>query len=853
VSVSERVYRWLLRSYPREFRDEYGEEMVLLFRERCGEARLRSWLQAAGDLLFHAPKEHWGMLQQDVRYALRTWRRAPAVPAIAVTALTLGMGANLAVFSVTNAVLLQPLPVREPGRVVVVQETRAGAGVASGGASFPNYLSWKEGSRSLDLAAYSGQALTWTDGPQPERLEAIAATASFLDVAGGSLQRGRWFTEDEAQSGQPGVVVLSNRLWRQRFGADRGILGRSLILNSAPYTVIGIASPRFSVPSEPDLWVPQLGDPSPARRAIRYLSVVGRLKQDFTLAQAREEMSSVALTLEQEFPDANRDFRISLISLAKSIIPRDIRTALMVLQFAAGLVLLIACANVANVLLSRAVARRREIALRTALGAGAARITRQLLTESVLLSTAGAVLGLLLSAVIMASARSNLAGIVPRIEDLALDLTVAAFALGLIMLTAIGFGFAPVWHMSARPDAGLFQATGRDDRAPARARSRTVLVVTQVALTTMLVVGAALLMQSLIRLQRVPLGMNPESVATAKLSLRRAKLPDGTAIGGFLSRLTSALESTPGITAAGISSAIPLSPGAHTMTRFSADSGDFLHGQWRLVDAGYFRTFQIPLIRGRLFGPGDSGESPRVFVISQEAARALYGDENAVGRRLRLENGNTGEIVGVVADVRMRDLGESPERVVYFPPSQFGFFPQFNVVVRSDGRFDRTSAVIRDRLKDLDPALAAYDVQSMQHWIDRNAALMRIRTVLITSLGALALLLGVIGVYGTMSYLVAQRTREFGIRIALGARPQILPITVAAQGMGPIVAGIGLGLAAAAALVDRLRDLLFQVEARDPATFTSVAVLVCLVALAASYVPARRAATADPVTVLRAE
>jgi putative ABC transport system permease protein len=269
MNVSERVYRWLLRSYPREFRDEYGEEMVLLFRERSGDAGLRSWLQAAGDLLFHAPKEHWSMLQQDVRYALRTWHRAPAVPAIAVTALTLGMGANLAVFSVTNAVLLQPLPVREPGRVVVVQETRAGSGVATGGASFPNYLSWKERSRSLDLAAYSGQALTWTDAPQPERLEAIAATAPFLDVVGGSLHIGRWFTADDAYAGQPGVVVLSNRLWRQRFGADQGVLGRRLILNSAPYTVIGVAAAGLTVPFEPDLSSPTCGFRSWAIRRRR--------------------------------------------------------------------------------------------------------------------------------------------------------------------------------------------------------------------------------------------------------------------------------------------------------------------------------------------------------------------------------------------------------------------------------------------------------------------------------------------------------------------------------------------------------------------------------------------------------
>ena len=852
MTLSERLYRLLLRSYPREFRDEYGEEMAMVFSERRGDSPVRSWLQAAADCLFHAPREHASILKQDLVYGLRTWRRSPSIPVVTIAALTLGIGANLAIFTVAHAVLMRPLTVREPGRVVVVQETRAASSVAAGGASFPNYLSWTERARSLDLAAYSGQALTWTDAAQPERLEGLATTASFLGVIGGSLQGGRWFTADEAQPGQAGVVVLSDRLWRERFAADPQVIGRRLTLNGTPYTAIGVAAPTLTVPFEPDVWVPQVGDASPSRRATRYLSVLGRLRPAFTNAQAQDEMSSIARVLEQEFPEANRDFRITLVTLADSLIPREIRSALAVLLVAAALVLLIACANVANVLLSRSTARRTEIALRRALGAGASRLTRQLLTEHVMLSATGALLGLMLSAAVVRVARANLAGVVPRINDVALDATVLAFALLLIVVTSIVFGFAPLWHLRGQ-GGGVFHAIGRDDRARSRARSRTLLVLTQVSLTTLLLVGAALFIQSLARLQNVPLGMNPESVVTAKLSLRRAQLPNGSAISGFFSRFTSTLETSPGVTSAGISSAIPLSPGAFTMTRFAASADAFLYCQWRLVDAGYFRTLQIPLVRGRLVGPEDRAESGRVFVISQATARAFFGDDDAVGRRLYFENGTAGEVVGVVADVRMRDLREAPERVVYYPISQFGFFPQFNVVVRAEGGFERIAALIRERLKELDPGLAAYEMQNMQHWVAQNAALTRIRTALIASLGALALLLGTIGIYGTVSHLVAQRTREFGIRIALGARPAMLPLTVAARGLPSVAAGIALGLAAAVVSADRLRELLFEVDPRDPATFVSVAILVGVAAFTASYVPARRSAAADPVTVLRAE
>jgi putative ABC transport system permease protein len=853
MKLSERLYRVLLRLYPREFRDEYGGEMSALFRDRYAHGRLTLWLQVLGDLWFHAPREHWTMFRQDAQYALRSWRRAPAVAAIALTALTFGVGANTAIFSVVYAVLVRPLPVRQPDELMLVQEVRTNPTRETSAASLPNYFSWKERVRGLDLAAFSGQALTWTGIDQPERLDALASTASFLRVIGGTLRSGRWFVDEEERFGRHRVAVLSDRLWRQRFGERPGVLGRELILNGAAYVIIGIASPALSVPSEPDLWVPQVVDATESRRGNRYLSVVGRLQPGFTRDQAQAQLSAVAGDLQREYPDSNRGFDAALVPLAESLIPSEIRAALIVLMAASALVLLIACANVAHVLLSRAATRRKEITIRAALGAGAARLARQLLTESVILSVIGGVCGVILSTGIVNVSRASLVGVVPRVEEVTLNVTVLAIAFGIALVTGVLSGLVPLRHVSGVRTFELVHLAGRDDRVVPRSRIRTALIVSQVALITVLLVGAGLLIQSFDRLQRVPLGMSADSVLTARLSLSRARLPNGAAIGDFMMRLTSALQGGPGIDAAGVSSAIPLSPGAQTTTRVAGEREEFLTSEWRLVDAGYFRTLRIPLVRGRVFGEEDTSASRAVFVISQQTARAVYGDQDPIGRRIRLENGRTGEIVGVVGDVRMRNLNAAPERVVYFLPSQFGFFPLFNVVMRVDGRPESAAAILRSRLKELDPLLAAYDVQPMQHWVDQNSARMRIRAFLIVALGGVALLLGVVGIYGVMSFLVAARTKEFGIRVALGARPSRLPLLVLAQGLRLAVPGVLTGLAVAALVAGRLHDLLYEVDARDPATFAVAALVVSLVAMVASYVPSRRAATADPLVALRGE
>jgi putative ABC transport system permease protein len=445
-----------------------------------------------------------------------------------------------------HAVLLRPLPVPEPERLMRLREANAARGLDASAVSLPNYLSWKAQARSLDLTAFSGQSLTWTGAGYAERLDALAPTDTFLSVIGVRPHLGRWFTADEGRLGRHRVAVLSYALWRTRFGADPGVLERRLVLNGAPYSIIGVASPRLTIPSEPDLWVPQVVDQE-SRRGNRYLAVLGRVKPGFTREQAQAEMTAIAAGLAHDFPDSNEGFGVSVSAFADSMVSDEIRTALIALLAAALMVLLIACGNVASILLSRAVARRREIAIRAALGAGAGRIARQLLTESVLLSFTAAVLGVLLAGAIVAAARRTMVDLVPRIEDVSIGVPVLGFAIGLAVVTGVAFGFAPLWQIRRGRRLDLLHATAWGDRVPAQSRVRALLAVGQVSLATLLLVGAGLLVQSLAKLQRVSPGFDADAVVTAKVSLTRARLPNGGAIHDFLSRLTDDLQRTPGV------------------------------------------------------------------------------------------------------------------------------------------------------------------------------------------------------------------------------------------------------------------------------------------------------------------
>jgi putative ABC transport system permease protein len=822
-------------------RRELGNPTVL------AERTLDSWGYSFVDTLIH-----------DIRYGLRTMRRSPGFIAAALLALALGIGANTAMYSIVRAVMLRPLEVREPDRLVRVYETNLSLNRPTFSASVPNFLSWKEQAQSIDLAAFQGYATSLTEDGEPIRLEGMAATSSFLPVLGMTVRLGRWFHDEEQRAGQHRVVVLGEGLWKTRFGQDPRVLGRKLLLNGEPYSVIGIASESFTIPTAPDLWVPLVLD-SNAMRANRQYTVIGRLRTGFTIQQTQAEMTSIAAGLEREFADTNKAWGVSIVPLMQWLVPDEIRTALLVLLGAVGLVLLIACANVGNLLVARAESRRKEMAIRAAIGAGAKRIAQQLLTESLLVSLLGGALGVVAGYSIVGVARRALLEIVPRANEISIDMTVLGVALGLSVITGLLFGFTPILQLGKMRNLDALHEAGRTSQPAPRSRLRAALVIAQLSLATLLLIGAALLLQSFARLQNVPLGLDPDSVLTARISLPRARYPDGAAISTLFSRLTEGLKSVASVQAVGVSNGIPMGPGSTiAATAVAIGAPDSVQGQppslgWRSVDTGYFAALRIPLLRGRIFGSEDGPYKRPVFVLSQQAALSLYSARNPVGQQLRL-NDAVGEVIGVVGDVHMKSVADPAECVVYVPLSQGGRFSVFAVFLRTrDGSTQAASSLIRERLREIDPALPAYGFRAMSDWVDTSSARTRLRTWVLALLAAVALALGMIGIYGVLAYLVTLRRQEFGVRLALGAQPNSLLRLVLGQGLGLATIGIAIGLLGAVMLTRVLETLLFGVSALDPVTFLGVSILLLFAVLIACYAPARRAARVDPIAALRAD
>jgi putative ABC transport system permease protein len=776
----------------------------------------------------------------------------------ALLALALGIGANTAMYSIVHAVMLRPLEVREPDRLVRVYETNLSRNLLTFSASARNYLSWRAQARSLELAVFQGYTASLTQDGEPERLEGMAVSASFLPVFGMAMRAGRWFPDEEERAGQHRVVVLSEGLWAARFGRDPGVVGRKLFLNGEPFSVVGIAAEGLTIPSAPALLVPLVIDPNDSRGNRQY-TVVGRLRPGFTVEQAQAEMVSIADSLEREFTESNKGWSVSLVPLMRWLIPSEIRTALLVLLGGVGMVLLIACANVASLLVARAEARRKELAIRAALGAAVSRISQQLLTESLMLSLLGGALGVALGYGIVTVSRNALLDIVPRAREISIDLTVLLFALSLSVVTGLLFGSTPILQLGKMRTLDALHEAGRTSQSAPRSRLRAGLVVAQLSLATLLLIGAGLLLQSFARLQGVSLGLDPDSVLTARISLPRVRYPDGATISALFSRLTDALESAPGVQAAGVSNGIPLGPGSTIRgTAVAADAADSALGQptscgWRSVDGGYFTALRISLLRGRVFGPDDDPGKRPLYVLSQQAALSLYGARDPVGRQLRV-NAVVGEVIGVVGDVHMKSAADPPERVIYVPVRQGGRFGAFAIFVKTrHGSPEAAAALIRERLREIDPAAPAYGFRAMNDWIDASSARTRIRTWVLALLAAVALALGMIGIYGVLAYLVTLRRHEFGVRLALGAQPGSLLRLVLGQGLGLAATGIAIGLAGAMVLTRVLETLLFGIGTRDPMTFLGIALLLLVAALIACYAPARRAARADPIAALRAE
>jgi putative ABC transport system permease protein len=808
-------------------------------------------------------------LAQDLRYAVRVFKSQPAVTLLAVIALALGIGANTAIFSVINAVLLRPLPYPESDRLVIVEQSLPKLGLNLASVSGAEFVDYTEGNEVFSaVAGYTDISLNLTGQGEAARIQAARVSASLFPMLGISPLRGRLFSAEEDRPGKNNVALISRGLWQNHFGSAPDIIGKIVRLDEKPYTIIGVmpSAIRFlhihsSFDEATDLWIPlAMTDEEKRRRADSYdYGIIGRLKPDATMAEAQAHIEAIAERFQQQHPDFyknNNDVAASVIKLEERLVKRA-RPFLVALLAAVGFVLMIACANVANLLLARAAARQKEMAIRAAMGASLARIARQLLTESVLLALAGGAVGLLAASwAIDLLARFGPSD-VPRLDEASLDPAVLGFTLLISMMTGIAFGLAPAFQIRrVNLNEALKESSGRTSRGREGKKLRSLLVVFEIASAMVLLTGAGLLIHSFIRLLGVPPGFNPEGVVIAQTTLPRARYPkpeqNKTAHREVLERLSS----LPGVSEVGAASTLPL-VGDWTIgfiIEGRADSINIANGA--IVSDGYFRAMGIELKRGRTFTTDDREGATPVIAINETMARAFWADGDATGKRIMWGGWPDAwlTVVGVVADVKISSLEAETKPTIYMPMFQYPRSRPYVVyVARTEGDTAALASAMRGEIRAVDSELPVYDIRSMNEIMRESVSQRRFLMMLIAVFASAAMLLAAVGIYGVMSYSVTERRREIGVRMALGAGYRDVMKMVVGQGMALAAAGVGWGLAAALALTRLMKALLFGVSATDPMTFAGVAALLIFVALLACYVPARRAARVDPITALRYE
>ena len=856
-----RAFRALLWLYPTEFRDEYGRELTLVFADRYRSASslpalVLVWLEAIAGVLFEAPKEHGRMIVQDVRYALRTLRKTPSFSVTALLTLALAIGATTVIFGLFHAVLLRPLPYVEPERVVRVWSTNQKLGMTAFSSSVRDFVSFRERSRSFEsLAGFRDASVNLTGDSEPERAAGIAASAEFLRTLGLHPLAGRGFLAEEDRLGRDQVVLISEGLWRRRYGADPSLVGRTIAVDSVPRTVVGILRQDAGFASAIDIWLPLAPNLEQENRGDHQIFVAGRLKPGVSLAQAESDLSQVAAQLEREYPQTNQGWGVRLEPALDWIVGREVRTSLWALFAAAALLLLVACANVASLLLARASARQQEMGVRLALGASRTRLLRQLLTESLLLATLGGGLGLLLAFAGTEGLKKLLPAETPRLEGLAMGSPVLLFAAALTVATALLFGLAPAWLASRSALDATLRRSGRN--ASGWGALRQGLVVGQLALATVLVIGTGLLVQSLERIERVALGFHPDHLLTARISLPEARYPTMEKASVFYRELLAGVQALPGVTEAGITSGLPMDGGDTQMSvtpldRLPGVPEQGIQSSWRIVTSGYLQTLRVPLRKGHLFVEGEEG-SLKPIILSEGLARRLWPDgSDAQGRRVRLANQQVFTVAGVVGDVRLNGLAEEPPPTMYLPPTWY-LWPTMNLVVRSPLETSAVAAALRQTVARIDPAQPLFAIRTLDEVVASNAARPRLHTGLMASFALLALVLGAVGVFGVVSYAVARRTPELALRLALGASPGQVVRELMRTGVWLCGLGLLLGTGGALLLGRFLSSLLYQVRPDDPFTFAAVGTTLLLVTLLASWLPARRAVRIDPAAALRSE
>ena len=822
-------------------------------------------------------------LNQDIRYGLRSLIKAPAFAAVALFSLAIGIGANAAIFSIVNTILLRPLPYKDPSRLVILWNRSPGLGITEDWFSTAQYFDIKTGHHGFeDLAIAIGGNENLTGDGEPERVGTIHISSNLLPMLGVSPARGRLFLPSEDAKGSAGAAILSNGMWARRYGSDPQALGKSLIINGSPYQIVGILPPSFSLPREvlptlggaeqADILLPiGLAPDAAQNRNHEDYNIIGKLKSGVSVQQAQAEMSAITARLRHDFPafyPPNGGLTFGIVPLSAQV-TGDSRRPLLVLIFAVAFVLLIACANVANLQLSRALARQKEIAIRMAIGASRSRIARQLLTESLLLSLCGGALGIFLALASLKWVRILGPGSVPRLNFITIDVGVLLFTLAISLISGTIFGFAPASRTSHIDMHSTLKEAGRGSSGGAMwgkgANLRKFLVISELALSVLLLIGATLLIRSFSNLQKTSPGFNASNILTLELAMTGNKYREPQKVLSAYKQLIEQIQTLPGVTHAGAITSLPLSQmfawGPITVEgRIPPPGENFINADERMVNGRYFEAMEIPLREGRFFSESDNDTSPRVAIVDEYMARQLWPHESAVGKRFHpggIDEPVTGPnpwitVVGVVGRIKQYTLDSDSRIALYLPQTQHAT-RDMNVVARSNSDPSLLASAIRQEIQKVDPDLPIYHVRTMQQRIDESLAPRKFAMLVLTIFAGLAAALAMIGIYGVVSYLVNQGTREIGIRMALGATPQAILQTVMGRGMALAIPGVIIGLLAGLIFTRVMRSLLFGVSPIDPLTFAAIPLLLTFVALLASFIPAHRATRVDPTISLRNE
>ena len=812
-------------------------------------------------------------ISQDIRYALRMLRKSPGFTAVAVLTLALGIGANTAIFSVVNAILLEPLPYPEPNRIAAIWGTDSKRGEASRSLSYPDFQDLQAQNNAFQsTAVYSDSTTSLTGTGEPLHLVEEDITTEMFSVLGVHPLLGRDFLPGEDKPGH-NVVIISYKLWQGQFGGDRNIIGRSVTFNTRDYTIVGVLPASFDFPFNsdgPDVWrtfsqnaTPDSSGEKPMteERGAHFLRALGRLKSGVSFAQANQAADTIGQRLAKQYPDENKYTSFRVEPALDGLVGK-FRAQLFILLGAVGLVLLIGCANIANLLLARATARQREMAVRTALGAGRLRIVRQLLIESGMLSLAGGACGLAIApwgAAYLAALGTNQ---FPRLAGAALDLRVLAFTFAASVLTGLLFGVAPALQLSHQPLAEVLKEGGRSaSQGRGQQRLRNLLIISETALAVMLLVSAGLLIESLGNMRKVSPGFNPHGVLSFALDIPESRYPTNVKHEQFYEQVIAHIRTIPGVESASTIVPLPFSDSrVHVTYQIEGrivQPGDAPSVHFRCVGTDYFRTMEVPLLKGRVIAENDREGTPEVIVINKAFADKNYPGEDPIGKRIKPDVSELGEapwreVVGVVGDVKVQGLDHPDEPEIYIPENQLGIDWQFGVV-RTSVPLEGLVPAIREQMHAVDKDVPIYSVRTMDDYVAKSTAQPRLDSALLALFAGLALVLAMVGIYGVMSYGVAQRTNEFGIRMTLGAQRNDMLSLVLKQGLAVAAIGAAVGIAAAIGATRLLASLLFGVGPGDPLTLIAVSVLLLVCALVACYIPARRAMHVDPLVALRYE